>query len=299
MAVNKSFLRTAGIGGAFVLGYLMPEMHRFGFLIRYLIMVMLFLVFLRVRPSHRSLHLSHAIVFVVNLALGPLCYVVVRWGGGDHNLALAAFFAGVTPTATAAPVVMGFLGGRVEYVINGFLLTNIGTALALPWLMPFFIGVETPGVTLSICGNLGIVMGLPLLAALGLRLFWPQAEKWPSKLGDFSFSLWLLTLFLIAANASDFLTSNHIGWGILWYLVVTAAICLINFLLGYWIVPCRFRREGSQTLGQKNTTLTIYLALAYANPLVALGPTCYVLWHNLWNAFQLSRVKVNDNEARL
>ena len=48
-----------------------------------------------------------------------------------------------------------------------------------------------------------------------------------------------------------------------------------------------FPREASQSLGQKNTSFTIYLALTYANPLVALGPTCYVLWHNLWNSWQL------------
>ena len=50
-----------------------------------------------------------------------------------------------------------------------------------------------------------------------------------------------------------------------------------------------FSREGSQSLGQKNTTFTIYLALTYASPLIALGPTCYVIWHNLWNSWQLHR----------
>ncbi len=47
--------------------------------------------------------------------------------------------------------------------------------------------------------------------------------------------------------------------------------------------------ECSQALGQKNTTLSIYLALTYASPIAALGPTFYVLWHNLWNAWQLYR----------
>ena len=64
-------------------------------------------------------------------------------------------------------------------------------------------------------------------------------------------------------------------------------ICALNFLLGAWIGGKEFRREASQALGQKNTTFTIYLAMVYANPLVALGPTFYVLWHNLWNSFQL------------
>ncbi|HQL21587.1 MAG TPA: hypothetical protein PLY49_07505, partial [Opitutaceae bacterium] len=59
--------------------------------------------------------------------------------------------------------------------------------------------------------------------------------------------------------------------------------------LGYLIGRPDFSREASQALGQKNTTFTIYLALTYANPLVALGPTFYVLWHNLWNSWQLQR----------
>ena len=42
-------------------------------------------------------------------------------------------------------------------------------------------------------------------------------------------------------------------------------------------------------LGQKNTTLTIFLALSFGTPASALGPVFYVLWHNLWNAFQMFR----------
>ena len=37
------------------------------------------------------------------------------------------------------------------------------------------------------------------------------------------------------------------------------------------------------------TTLSMYLALTYASPIAALGPTFYLLWHNLWNAWQLYR----------
>ncbi|MEK7414548.1 MAG: hypothetical protein AAB263_14635, partial [Planctomycetota bacterium] len=47
-------------------------------------------------------------------------------------------------------------------------------------------------------------------------------------------------------------------------------------------------REASQSLGQKNTTLTIWMAATFANPIVALAPTFYVLWHNLVNAAQLA-----------
>jgi len=31
------------------------------------------------------------------------------------------------------------------------------------------------------------------------------------------------------------------------------------------------------------------MGLVAFGPVAALGPTTYVLWHNLWNAFQLAR----------
>ena len=61
----------------------------------------------------------------------------------------------------------------------------------------------------------------------------------------------------------------------------------MNFTVGGLLVPKRYRREGSQTLGQKNNMLTIYLAMTFASPLAALGPTFYVVFHNLWNVWQL------------
>ena len=68
-----------------------------------------------------------------------------------------------------------------------------------------------------------------------------------------------------------------------------ALVCAANFAVGRLLGGKKFSREASQALGQKNTTLTIYLALTYASPLIALGPTFYVIWHNLWNSWQLHR----------
>ena len=64
-------------------------------------------------------------------------------------------------------------------------------------------------------------------------------------------------------------------------------ICAASFTIGSFLEKKRLRRESSQSLGQKNTTLTIYLALVYASPLAAMGVISYVLWHNSYNAIQL------------
>jgi BASS family bile acid:Na+ symporter len=103
--------------------------------------------------------------------------------------------------------------------------------------------------------------------------------------------MWVAALFLVTANASAFLRlQGTVPHGMLLEIAVaTLLVCTLNFSIGYLIGGREFRREASQSLGQKNTSFTIYLALTYATPLVALGPTCYVLWHNLWNSWQLHR----------
>ena len=50
------------------------------------------------------------------------------------------------------------------------------------------------------------------------------------------------------------------------------------------------RVSAGQALGQKNTTLAIWMAATYLLPLTALAPAAYILWQNLFNSWQLSRV---------
>ena len=76
-------------------------------------------------------------------------------------------------------------------------------------------------------------------------------------------------------------------WIIVESCLIAMVICTLNFTLGYYLGEKGLRREASQSLGQKNTTLTIYLALVYASPLAAMGVISYVLWHNSYNAIQL------------
>ena len=44
---------------------------------------------------------------------------------------------------------------------------------------------------------------------------------------------------------------------------------------------------GGQSLGQKNTVLAIWLALAYLDPITSIAPAAYVAWHNIMNSYQI------------
>jgi BASS family bile acid:Na+ symporter len=290
--MQPGFIRTAALVLGMGLGALVPKAYGAAWAIRWLVMGMLFVVFLDTRLSRQSLHRSHAVLLGANVAMGFAAWGL-GWMVGGREVALAAFFAGITPTATAAPVVMSFLRGRVEYVITAFLVTNLIIAALLPGLLPLVLGQTTPAVFGQVLGSVGLVVFAPMGAAWLLRTLHPPAAQWPRHLRDFSFGMWVVVLFLVTANGSHFLrTQPDLSLRVLGEIAATTAVvCAANFALGRLIGGREFSREASQSLGQKNNSFTIYLALAYAGPLVALGPTCYVVWHNLWNSWQIHQAR--------
>ena len=289
--MKPGLARTAAILLALLLGAVLPEAHAASGIIRWLVVTMLFLVFLQTRISRAALQRSHFVLLAANIGLGFGAWGL-GWLIGGRDVALAAFFCGITPTAIAAPVIMGFLRGRVDYVVAAFLLTNVVIAAILPLVLPVLLGQATQEGFTHVLGTMGLVVFTPMLAAWALRAVYPAAASWPGRLSNVSFGLWVTTLFLVTANASDFLRQQS-GLSLIvlgQVLFVSFVVCVASFGVGRLIGGRKFSREASQALGQKNNTFTIYLALTYASPLVALGPTCYVLWHNLWNSWQLHRM---------
>lgn len=284
------FARTAAILSAIILGAVIPQAHVLSGAIRWLIMAMLFLVFLQTRLTRSALGRRHIVLLAANIALGFAGWGV-GWLIGGRDIALAAFFCGITPTATAAPVIISFLGGQVEFVVAAFLLTNVSIAALLPLILPLVLGRATPEAFGQVLGSVGLVVFVPMAVAWTVRALHAPAAAWPKRTRNLSFGMWVTAMFLITANASDFVRAHaDTPHRVLAQLAVASLlVCIANFSVGRWIGGPELGREASQALGQKNTTFTIYLAFTYASPLVALGPTSYVIWHNVWNSWQLHR----------
>ncbi len=298
-AVNPGFSRTLAILGAIAFGALLPQAHVLVGAVPWLVMTMLLLVFLQTRLSRSALRPSHFLLLAANILLG-FAGAGAGWLLGGRDVALAAFFAGITPTATAAPVIISFLRGRVDYVVAAFLLTNLTIAALIPFLLPWVLGRPTPEAFAHVAASVGFVVFLPLALAWLVRRIYPGAAEWPARLRNASFGMWVITMFLITSNASHFLRQHADTPHVLLAKIaaITLLVCAANFAVGRAIGGREFPREASQALGQKNTAFTIYLAMTYASPLIALGPTCYVIWHNLWNSWQLHRAALQESRAR-
>jgi len=292
-ARSSQFINTYGkvlsLFSMMILGALIPQANKFSFLIQYLLMVMLFFAFLDISLKPQAFPKSVIWILLANTAVAFFGYGLFA----SHNLtfALVAFMTGIAPSAIASPVVIGFIQGQVEYVVAAVLLTNLSSAVIVPLALPSLMGSAIPVSILDVLQTAFILIFVPLiLAQLVSRL--PQNVQDIVRKGKrFSFVLWLASLFLVSAKASDFIRSENIGsvMVLVEIALIALGVCVINFSLGAWIGGPQFRREASQALGQKNLGYVIWIALTFINPLVAIGPMFYIVYHHLYNSWLIYR----------
>jgi BASS family bile acid:Na+ symporter len=291
MAKIGSFLTTQGKGLSLLftmlIGALVPQAHAFSFLIQYLLMVMLFFAFLDIEFKPQSFQKSVLWVLLANVVVAFVSYAVLA--PFNIMLALAAFMTAIAPTAIAAPVIIGFIEREVEYAVTAVVLTNIASAVIVPIALPSLLGSEIQISVWEVLQPVLVVMFVPLiLSRLVLRL--PSRTKNILRKGKaFSFPIWLVNLFIISANASDFLRNGNTDSvsTLAVIALVSFVICIVNFGVGALLGGRSHWQEASQSLGQKNLSFVIWIALTFINPLVAMGPMFYILYHHLYNSWSI------------
>lgn len=269
-----------------IAGLLVPQAADFSFLIYYLLMVMLFFSLLNFKVSLQIFFKKNVyLILWANLVIG-LFSSFLLWNI-NQNYALTAFLVGMTPTATACPAVMDYLGGKVDFAVATVFITNLFMALFLP--AAIYLMADHSVEIYSIFFKTVFVIVFPMLLGMLVKTNYPQVFNFLIKKKDMGFYAWLIVCFLSVSKASAYLQAGSASIGeTLVVAAISGFICFINFGLGRILGGKKHCLEMSQTLGQKNTTLTIWIGLSYFNPLIALGPICYLIFHNLYNAYQLS-----------
>ncbi len=248
---------------------------------------MLFLAFLDIEFKPQTFHKSVIWVLIANICVAFLGYTLLA--GFDHTLALAAFMTAIAPTAIAAPVIIGFIDRDIEYAVTSVIFTNIASAVVIPLALPTLLGMEVQISIWEVLRPVLIVMFVPLILAR-LVSYLPVNTQNTIRSGKrFSFPIWLVNLVLISANASSFLRTENSDSLITLILLalISLVICALNFGLGALLGGRTHWQEASQSLGQKNLSFVIWIALTFINPLVAMGPTFYILYHHLYNSWSL------------
>lgn len=265
-----------------------------------MIMLMLLFSFIDVKFSRESTGWSHVRIPIFMAALATAAYFAVGKLTGNHDFAIMAFLIGMTPTANAAPVITGLLGRREDYATVSVVSTNLFTAFTLAPLVALVIGSSIEIDTISLAWKTLMLVGVPFALAMFFRRFSAPAAAFIRRWKRLSFYLWMVMLFTVCAQSSTYICKqeNLSPFLLVEIFLLAAAMCAINFTAGYFLGEKRFRRECSQSLGQKNTMLMLWVGLAFFNPIVALGPTFYVVCHNLWNSWQLRCADKNETTIK-
>lgn len=284
-------LRTLLLIVSFAAGWFCPGLAALKPLMPWCLVYMLTVVFLRMEYTRRAFVPLHALLIAANVAVAFAVWGGLLLCGVPERFAQAAFFTAITPTASAAPVIVSLLGGSITFASTGFLLSALCISAVLPLAIPLVLHQSAWGVMPMILFRVGFVTLLPLFGAVLLRRrFGERARAWGKRLTASTLYTWMALVAIIAAAAADTLETHAAEYprsDILWVLVIDLALCVLTFGLGALLGYPRRIRECSQLLGQKNTSYTTYLAFACGAPFAALGPAFYVFFHNTWNGLQL------------
>jgi BASS family bile acid:Na+ symporter len=283
----KVYGKVFGLLVTMLLGALSPRFHGLSFLIQYLLMVMLFFAFLDIEFKPRTFQKSVIWVLLANVAVAFISYAALV--SFDVVLALTAFMTAIAPTAIAAPVIIGFIQGEIEYVVAAVLFTNVSSAVIIPLALPFLLGTDVQNSIWEVLWPVLIVMLVPLILARLVLHLSSRTREFIRKGKSITFPAWLVNLFIISANASNFLRSENSNsiFTLITIALISLVICIVNFGLGAMLGGRRNWQEASQSLGQKNLSFVIWIALTFINPLVAMGPMFYILYHHLYNSWSI------------
>ncbi len=209
----------------------------------------------------------------------------------------------ICPTATAAAVITGKLGGSSSTLTTYTLLSNLLAAIAVPLVFPLVEPHEGMGFMAAFFKILGKVFPLllsPFFLALLLRYCFPKVHQSLLKYHGVAFYLWAIALAIVTGQTVRSLVTSSADVSIEILVALAGLIaCALQFFLGKSIGGAyNDRVSAGQALGQKNTVLAIWMAFTYLNPLSSVAPGSYVIWQNLFNSWQLWKKRKREQKVR-
>ena len=321
----------------------------------WLIFFMLFFTFCKVNPLDLRLRKWHWAVLAAQLVLSFATYALIMCFTHNTVLAQGLFMCFIMPTATAAPIIAGKMGGSIQNLTTFTLLSNFATAIIVPATFPLITNYQLPITNYQFLSSFLLILSRiaplllgPFFSAWLLRLgfnyyyrrksYSEQSERsynangltaqrsnspqdgpkefvLPTKLAVIPFYLWVASIVVLMASVTQTTITNFQSQitNILILLVSSFFACLIQFglgkLIGYYLPAPNKGKDyqdvlinpdaapknmnvvssitAGQAFGQKNTSLGVWMAHTFLNPLASLGAAAYIIWQNVFNSVQL------------
>lgn len=271
------------------------------------IFAMLFITFCKVNPHDLHLRHWHAwhllvqagtfVVLAIPLILTASAVVetsaaLVAW----RPVIESAMLCLICPTATAAAVVTGKLGGNMAGLTSYTILINLVVAVVIPAIVPLI----NPDATLGFWASFGLIISkvfplliCPFFLAVLVRWLSPRLLAAITRVKDLAFYLWAVSLALaIMVSVKSLWETTAAHWVLAGIGIASLLTCILQFALGRWIGHTHDDPiSAGQALGQKNTVFLIWCGYTFFDPVTSIAGGFYSIWHNLWNSYQIARVQ--------
>ncbi len=266
----------------------------------------LFVTFCKVDFHEMRPHCWHAGILVAQLLLITVT-VALAWSADNSQLSTlnsklstlnsklfyeALLTCIIGPSASAAPVVVGKLGGNISTMTTYTLISSLASALLIPLVFPMLepaAGITFMEAFLIILEKVSYVLLLPLVLGWMMQHYLKRLCAWIVSMPDLSFYCWAFSLSITTGITVKNIVHSTAPVMLLGLIAVaTFVLCWIQFGIGRSIGRLLGQEVNSgQALFQKNTALSIWVAYMYLNPVSSIGAGCYVLWQNIINSFEL------------
>ena len=260
----------------------------------------LFVTFCKVDFHQMRPHRWHLGVLVAQLVLVAVNIGAILWVKSlatDSPLASPLLWEAVLtciigPSAAAAPVVTGKLGGNISTMTTYTLISSLASALMIPLVFPMLeqtVHVSFISAFLIILEKVSIVLLLPLVLGWLVQHYVKSLCRRIVAMPNLSFYLWAVSLSITTGITVKNIVHSQASLVLLLLIALfTFLLCFVQFGIGRGIGRQLGEEiNAGQALFQKNTALSIWVAYMYLHPVASVGAGCYVLWQNIINSLEL------------
>lgn len=283
---------------AIVLGLLL---HRwcamFSFLVPFIIFCILLLTFTAVDLRRLRMTMLDLWLILFQIVVSTSCYLAITLLGGSHIVAEGVLIGVLCPVASSVAVVACILGANRETVTTYTIVGNLMVAVVAP--VAFTLIGDHPEMGLwnsflLMTSKIASTLALPFFLAALLQFMLPSVNNFIARYKGLGFYLWAVALLFTLGQTIDYIFLNGEGnWAsIAWLGGLSLLFCIIQFGFGRWLG----RRYGDvigggQLLGQKNSAMGIWMANTFLTPLSSVFLAFYSVYQNLFNAWQMAKMK--------
>jgi bile acid:Na+ symporter, BASS family len=280
----KDYLLIIVLYGSLILGVFFPKMSgQVSPFIKYLMMCMLFLSFIKISPGDvwvalRSNPVSMALGTAFRLLMAPaLAFYITQMV--YPPLALPILLLAGVSTGVSSPFFTSLCNGNISFCLVMAVLTNLLVPFSLPFMVKVLAQSTLDYDLYSMALFLAMIILIPLAAAFALRYLFPGIL---GRVNRLSYPISLMVIAAINFGALGryvpYLTANPLQ--IIYCAIFATGLAVIMAGLGWMVAgnvewPDKVASSGSQVW--LNNVLIIALAVHLDKPLAAALGVFYFL----------------------